>query len=76
MFAPAGTPEPMVTRLNEVVNGGLRDRSIADKLEVQGIVPRLMTAGVSRLRGVGGREIRQDRRAGEHQAAELIARQG
>jgi len=35
----------MVTRLNEAVNGGLRDRSIAEKLEVQGIVPRLMTAG-------------------------------
>ena len=44
MFAPAGTPEPVVTRLNEAVNGGLRDKSIAEKLEVQGIVPRLMTA--------------------------------
>ena len=44
MFAPAGTPEPIVTRLNEAVNGGLRDKSIAEKLEVQGIVPRLMTA--------------------------------
>jgi len=44
LFAPAGTPEPMVTRLNEAVNGGLRDKSIAEKLEVQGIVPRLMTA--------------------------------
>src|SRR6185436_2860188 len=44
LFAPAGTPEPMVTRLNEAVNTGLRDKSIAEKLEVQGIVPRLMTA--------------------------------
>ena len=44
MFAPAGTPEPIVYRLNEVVNAGLRDKSIAEKLEVQGIVPRLMTA--------------------------------
>ncbi len=44
LFAPAGTPEPIVTRLNEAVNGGLRDKSIAEKLEVQGIVPRLMTA--------------------------------
>jgi tripartite-type tricarboxylate transporter receptor subunit TctC len=44
MFAPAGTPEPMINRLNEVVNAGLRDKAIADKLEVQGIVPRLMTA--------------------------------
>jgi tripartite-type tricarboxylate transporter receptor subunit TctC len=45
MFAPAGTPEQVVTRLNAVVNSGLRDKAIADKLEVQGIVPRIMTAG-------------------------------
>jgi tripartite-type tricarboxylate transporter receptor subunit TctC len=44
LFAPAATPEPIVTRLNEVVNGGLRDRAIADKLELQGIVPRIMAA--------------------------------
>jgi tripartite-type tricarboxylate transporter receptor subunit TctC len=45
MFAPAGTPEPVINRLNEVVNTALRDKAIAGKLEVQGIVPRLMTAG-------------------------------
>jgi tripartite-type tricarboxylate transporter receptor subunit TctC len=44
LFAPAGTPEPIVTRLNEIVNTGLRDKTIADKLEVQGIVPRIMPA--------------------------------
>ena len=33
-----------MTRLNEVVNAGLRDKAIAEKLEVQGIVPRIMTA--------------------------------
>jgi tripartite-type tricarboxylate transporter receptor subunit TctC len=44
MFAPAGTPEPIVNKLNEVVNGGLRDKAIADNLTAQGIVPRLMTA--------------------------------
>ena len=44
LFAPAGTPEPIVTRLNEVVNGGLRDKAIADNLNGQGIVPRLMNA--------------------------------
>jgi len=44
MFAPAGTPEPVVTRLNAVVNEGLRDRKIAETLQVQGIVPRLMSA--------------------------------
>ncbi|MBV8836031.1 MAG: tripartite tricarboxylate transporter substrate binding protein [Alphaproteobacteria bacterium] len=45
MFAPAGTPEPVVARLNEVVNAGLRDKTIGDNLTTQGIVPRLMTAG-------------------------------
>ena len=44
MFAPVGTPEPIITRLNDAVNAGLRDKSIAEKLEVQGIVPRIMTA--------------------------------
>jgi tripartite-type tricarboxylate transporter receptor subunit TctC len=44
MFAPAGTPEPIVTKLNEIVNGQLRDKSVAGKLEVLGIVPRIMTA--------------------------------
>jgi tripartite-type tricarboxylate transporter receptor subunit TctC len=44
MFAPAGTPEPIITRLNETVNAQLRDKSVAAKLEVQGIVPRIMTA--------------------------------
>jgi tripartite-type tricarboxylate transporter receptor subunit TctC len=44
LFAPAGTPEPMVTRLNAVVNASLDDKTTAEKLQVQGIVPRLMTA--------------------------------
>ena len=44
MFAPAGTPEPVVTKLNEIVNTGLRDKAIAEKLEAQGIVPRIMSA--------------------------------
>jgi tripartite-type tricarboxylate transporter receptor subunit TctC len=44
LFAPGGTPEPIVTRLNELVNAGLRDKAVAEKLDVQGIVPRIMTA--------------------------------
>jgi tripartite-type tricarboxylate transporter receptor subunit TctC len=44
LFAPAGTPEPIVTRLNAVVNAALSDKAIADNLNAQGIVPRLMTA--------------------------------
>jgi len=43
MFAPAATPEPIVARLNAIVGAGLRDKSIADKLEAQGIVPRILT---------------------------------
>jgi tripartite-type tricarboxylate transporter receptor subunit TctC len=37
------TPEPIVARLNEIVATGLRDKAIAEKLEVQGIVPRIMS---------------------------------
>ena len=44
MFAPAGTPEPVMTRLNAVVNEGLRDKKIAELLQIQGIVPRPMSA--------------------------------
>ena len=44
MFAPAGTPEPILTRLNEAVNSGLRDAKIAENLTTQGIVPRIMTS--------------------------------
>src|SRR6188768_3848128 len=44
MFATAATPEPLLTRLNETVNASLRDKATAEKLEVQGIVPRLMSA--------------------------------
>jgi len=44
MFAAAATPEPIVARLNEVVTTALRDKAIAHTLEVQGIVPRIMTA--------------------------------
>jgi tripartite-type tricarboxylate transporter receptor subunit TctC len=44
MFATAGTPPEIVDRLNGIVNTALKDKAIADKLMVQGIVPRPMTA--------------------------------
>jgi tripartite-type tricarboxylate transporter receptor subunit TctC len=44
LFAPAGTPEPIVTRLNAVVNASLAEKKIAETLQVQGIVPRPMSA--------------------------------
>ena len=49
MFAAAATPEPIVARLNDIVAAGLRDKAIADKLEVQGIVPRVMAPAQLRL---------------------------
>jgi tripartite-type tricarboxylate transporter receptor subunit TctC len=48
LFAPAATPEPIIRRFNEIVTAGLRDRSIAEKLEVQGIVPRVLTPAEAR----------------------------
>src|SRR5262245_10682184 len=40
LFATGGTPGPVVTRLNGIVNTSLKDKAIAEKLDVQGIVPR------------------------------------
>src|SRR6266480_3478751 len=42
LFAPAAAPEPVVTRLNDLVNAGLREKKIAETLDIQGIVPRPM----------------------------------
>ena len=44
MFATAGTPPDVVDRLNGVVNKMLEDKAVAEKLMVQGIVPRTMSA--------------------------------
>ena len=44
MFATGGTPQPIVDRLNTIVNTALKDPAIADKLIPQGIVPRPMNA--------------------------------
>jgi tripartite-type tricarboxylate transporter receptor subunit TctC len=44
LFATAGTPEPVVTRLNTLVNASFADRKIAETLQVQGIVPRPLSA--------------------------------
>src|SRR3954451_2249134 len=44
LFAPAGTPEAIVTRLNALVNASLAEKKIAETLDVQGIVARPMSA--------------------------------
>jgi tripartite-type tricarboxylate transporter receptor subunit TctC len=44
LFAPAGTPMPIVNRLNGIVNKAIESKALADKLLVQGIVPRPMDA--------------------------------
>jgi tripartite-type tricarboxylate transporter receptor subunit TctC len=43
LFATGGTPEPVIDRLNQIVNTALRDKAIVEKLETQGIVARPMT---------------------------------
>ena len=48
LFAPAATAEPIVARLNQIMVAGLNEKAIAEKLEVQGIVPRVMTPAVVR----------------------------
>lgn len=43
LFITAGTPQPIVDRLNGVINAALKDKTIVDKLLPQGIVPKPMT---------------------------------
>ena len=43
LFITAGTPQPIVDRLNGIVNKALKDPVIADKMMVQGIVPKPMS---------------------------------
>jgi tripartite-type tricarboxylate transporter receptor subunit TctC len=43
IFGTAGTPAPIIHRLNGIINTALRDTVTADKLMVQGIVPRPMS---------------------------------
>jgi tripartite-type tricarboxylate transporter receptor subunit TctC len=42
MFATGGTPPAIVERLNGIINTALKDKTIADKLMPQGIVPKPM----------------------------------
>src|SRR4051812_6114285 len=44
LFATAGTLEPVIDKLNALVNTGLAAKKIADFLQGQGIVPRPMSA--------------------------------
>ena len=57
LFATGGTPEPIVARLNGIANTMLRDPAVAQKLEVQGIVPRPMTPG--EFRAFVGAEVKK-----------------
>jgi len=57
LFATAGTPAPVIARLNEIANTALRDKATAQKLEVQGIVPRPLTP--AEFRDFVGAEIKK-----------------
>jgi tripartite-type tricarboxylate transporter receptor subunit TctC len=43
LFITAGTPQPIVDKLNGIINAALKDKAIVDKLMPQGIVPKTMT---------------------------------
>jgi tripartite-type tricarboxylate transporter receptor subunit TctC len=43
LFITAGTPPAIVERLNGIINKALRDPGIAEKMLVQGIVPKTMS---------------------------------
>ena len=43
LFITAGTPQPIIDKLNGIVNAALKDKGIVDKLMPQGIVPKTMT---------------------------------
>jgi tripartite-type tricarboxylate transporter receptor subunit TctC len=43
LFITAGTPPALVDRLNGIINKALKDPGIANKLMVQGIVPKTMS---------------------------------
>src|SRR5476649_623271 len=43
LFITAGTPQPIVERLNGIINKALKDPGIAEKMMVQGIVPKTMS---------------------------------
>jgi tripartite-type tricarboxylate transporter receptor subunit TctC len=48
VFAPSATPEPLQTRLFEVISAALQDKATMEKLSIQGIVPRPMTLAALR----------------------------
>ncbi len=39
LFAPAGTPEPVIARLNTLINAALKDEQVAATLEKSGLAP-------------------------------------
>ncbi len=45
LFATAGTPAPIIGRLNQIANKSFQEPKIAEALDVQGIIARAMTPG-------------------------------
>ncbi len=43
IFGTAGTPTPIIDRLNGIINAALKDSVLADKLMQQGIVPKTLS---------------------------------
>jgi tripartite-type tricarboxylate transporter receptor subunit TctC len=39
VLAPAGTPAPLIAKLNEAINAALKNKAVSDKLTEQGLTP-------------------------------------
>ena len=67
VFAPAGTPAPVVERLNGAINAAMSSPQMKDRLQSQGAEPAV---GHATATGRPGEErtrlIRKDREGGEH----------
>ena len=68
-FVPAGTPKPIVDKLNAAFKAALADPKATETLLGAGIEPTSSTPGGAQgLRRRGDREVGQDRQGGGHRA--------
>ena len=48
VFGPAGLPEPIVARINAIVEAAIKEPSLRSRMEVQGLLPQSQTPAQAR----------------------------
>ena len=48
VFGPAGLPEPIVARINAIVEAAIKEPSVRSKMEIQGLLPQSQTPAQAR----------------------------